>query len=82
MPAVYLPTEDILSVDNADETWGKELVELSGNQDAMLDGIRDYLWNIKGPTDISDLVKDYFEKNGYNFDSDEEEEDDWGDDDW
>ncbi len=83
MPAVYLPTEDILSVENADDTWGRELVELSGNQDAMLDGIRDYLWDIKGPTDISDIVKEYFDKNGYDFDlGDEDDEDDWDEDDW
>ena len=36
-----------------------------------------------GPTDISDIVKDYFDKNGYDFDSsDEDDDDDWGDDDW
>ena len=84
MPAVYLPTEDVLSVAGAEDTWGKELVKLSGDQDAMLDGIRDYLWKIEGPTDISDLVREYFEKNGYDFDSssDDDDDDDWEDDDW
>ena len=50
----------------------------------MLDGIRDYLWKIEGPTDISDLVREYFEKNGYDFDSnsDDDDDDDWEDDDW
>ena len=69
--------------DAADETWGKDLVKLAGDQDAMLDGIRDYLWDIKGPTDISDIVRDYFDKNGYDFDSsDDDDDDDWDDDDW
>ena len=55
----------------------------------MLNGLRDYLWNIKGSTDIDALIKDYFDKNGYDFNSSEDDEygddeDDWGDDedDW
>ena len=55
----------------------------------MLDGLRDYIWNIKGSTDIDAIIKDYFDKNGYDFDSNNEDEydedDDWGDeedDDW
>ena len=60
---------------------GKYLIELNGDTDAMLQGITDYVFNIKGKTDISDIVKEYFKVNGYNFDSGEEEEDDW-DDEW
>ena len=48
----------------------------------MLQGLRDYIYNIQGKSDISDIVKEYFKTNGYNFDSeDDKEEDDW-DDDW
>ena len=47
----------------------------------MLQGITDYVFNIKGKTDISDIVKEYFKVNGYKFDSIDEEEDDW-DDEW
>ena len=51
----------------------------------MLDGLRDYLWDIKGPTNIDALIKAYFAENGYDFDnagsSDyDDEDDDWGDD--
>ena len=81
MPAPYLPTPDVLEVDDAEATWGNELVELSGDQDAMLEGLRDYLWTIDGKVDISQEVKDYFEENGYDF-SDIDDEDEWDDEDW
>ena len=55
----------------------------------MLNGLRDYLWDIKGNTNIDGLIKEYFSENGYDFDIDDEsdyedEDDDWGedDDDW
>ena len=54
----------------------------------MLDGLRDYLWNIKGSTNIDGLIKAYFDEHGYDFDSpgedDYDEDDDWDDegDDW
>ena len=81
MPAPYLPTPDVLDVDDAEATWGKELIKLSGDQDAMLQGLRDYLWTIDGKVDISQEIKDYFEENGYDF-SDEGDEDEWDDEDW
>ena len=81
MPAPYLPTPDVLDVDDSEATWGNELVELSGDQDAMLEGLRDYLWTIDGKVDISQEVKDYFEENGYDF-SDIDDEDEWDDEDW
>jgi len=80
MPAPYLPTLELLEAEGAVDTWGKYLIELNGDTDAMLQGITDYVFNIKGKTDISDIVKEYFKVNGYNFDSGEEE-DDW-DDEW
>ena len=51
----------------------------------MLEGLRDYMWNIKGKADISDEVKDYFDENGYDFsdgNDEDDEDDDWDDDDW
>ena len=85
MPAPYLPTPDVLETADAVSVWGKDLVKLKGNQEAMLEGLRDYMWNIKGKTDISEEVKAYFDENGYEFEdveSDDDEDDDWGDDDW
>ncbi|MBC8411405.1 MAG: c-type cytochrome [Rhodobacteraceae bacterium] len=83
MPAPYLPSEDLLILDGAELDWGTELVKMNGDTEAMLNGLRDYLWSIEGKTNIDKTIKDYFEKNGYKFGEDEEdEEDDWGDDDW
>jgi hypothetical protein len=97
MPAPYIPDNEILSMQGAEKDWGKALVALNGDTTNMLDGLRDYLWNIKGSTNIDDLIKNYFSENGYDFDNlgsdkeyeddeddwgDESDEDDWGDDDW
>ena len=44
----------------------------------MLEGLRDYMYSIKGKTDISKEIQAYFKENGYEFESDEEDEDeDW-----
>jgi hypothetical protein len=78
MPAPFLPTEDLLTTDDAIATWGKSLVKLGGDQQAMLEGLRDRLFNINGKKDISKEVKAYFKENGYDFGGDEEDEDeDW-----
>ena len=84
MPAPYLPTPDVLETDDAVDVWGRDLVKLKGDQDAMLEGLRDYMWNIQGKTDISDEIKSYFDENGYDFSSgdEDEDEDDWDDEDW
>ena len=83
MPAPYIPTSDILSVDGAEETWGKDLVELNGDIDLMVKGLTDYIYNIPGKVDISNFVREYFKTNGYDFDLEDEneDEDDW-DEDW
>ena len=81
MPAPYIPDSITLSLDNALETWGKDLMSLDGNRQAMLEGLTDYIYSIEGPKDISTLVKEYFKINGYEFDTDEEE-DDFEDEDW
>jgi len=86
MPAPYLPDKTLLSNEEAVNDWGEALVALEGDTTRMLNGLRDYLWNIRGSTNIDALIKDYFDKNGYDFnsteDDDYDEDDDWGDDDW
>ncbi len=89
MPAPYVPDKEILSFEGAENDWGKALINLNGDTTAMLNGLRDYLWDIKGNTNIDGLIKEYFSENGYDFDIDDEsdyedEDDDWGedDDDW
>ena len=59
------------------------MVKLNGDNELMLKGLTDYIYNIPGKIDISDFVREYFRTNGYDFDSNEEEdeEDDW-DEDW
>ena len=87
MPAPYIPDSETLAMDGAENDWGSALVALDGDTLDMLNGLRDYLWNVKGDANIDDLIKDYFSEHGYDFDntsSDEEyddEGDDWGDDD-
>ena len=84
MPAPYLPDNSVLTAEGAENDWGRDLISLGGDTTRMLDGLRDYIWNIKGSTDIDAIIKDYFDKNGYDFDSNNEDEydedDDWGDD--
>ena len=83
MPAPYLPTNDLFDLDDAVDTWGEHLIELNGDNQLMLEGLRDYIYNIQGKVDISDFVKEYFKTNGYDFETHEvdDDEDDW-DDDW
>ena len=85
MPAPYVPDKEVLSADGAERDWGKALVALDGDTLAMLEGLRDYLWNINGSTNIDNIIKAYFDEHGYDFDSasDDEYEDDgdWDDED-
>tara|TARA_Y100000590_G_C15726189_1_gene1015317 strand:+ start:16 stop:1680 length:1665 start_codon:yes stop_codon:yes gene_type:complete len=75
MPAPYLPDNEILNVEGAISDWGKAIVKLGGDEELMLEGLRDYIYSIKGKVDISTEVKKYFKENGYEFDSDDD--DDW-----
>jgi hypothetical protein len=78
MPAPYLPTEDVLTTSDANSVWGRSLVKLQGDHDAMLDGLRDRMYSIKGKSDITKEVKAYFKENGYDFGDEEDEDDeDW-----
>ena len=86
MPAPFIPTEDLLSMDGAVNDWGKAVIALSGDQDVMLNGIRDWLFAIEGKEDVSKEIKKYFDKNGYphleSFGDEDDEYDDWDDEDW
>ena len=81
MPAPYIPDSVTLALDNAVSTWGKDVIALNGDREKMLEAIRDYIYTIEGKKDISTLIKDYFKVNGYDFDS-EDEEDDFEDEEW
>ena len=69
MPAPYVPDSEVLSMEGAENDWGKALVALDGDTLDMLNGIRDYLWNIKGDANIDELIRSYFLENGYDFDN-------------
>ena len=83
MPAPFLPTTDLFEDDDASNIYGEHLIALDGDTTAMLEGIRDFIWAMKGQKDISNIVKQYFDENGYNFGEEEsDEEDEWDDDEW
>ena len=98
MPAPYIPDSETLAMEGAEDDWGSALVALDGDTLDMLNGLRDYLWNVEGDVNIDDLIKNYFSEHGYDFDNvgsdedydeedddwgdDEESDDDWSDDDW
>ena len=67
-------------MDSALKTWGKDIIELDGDRQAMLEGLRDYIYTIEGTIDITKIVQEYFKENGYEFDSDDEE--DFDDEEW
>ena len=75
MPAPYLPDIEILNAEGAVSDWGKAIVKLGGDEELMLEGLRDYIYYIKGKVDISTEVKKYFKENGYEFDSDDDDYD-------
>ena len=55
-----------------------------GNLGELTSGLlmTEYLYNINGKMDITDFVKEYFKIHGYDFKSQDEEEDDDWDDEW
>ena len=69
--------EDIKNIsDNKDNpNW-----RAGAQADYRLEAITDWIFSVKGQEDISNTIKKYFDKNGYKHF--EEEEDEWGDDDW
>ena len=82
MPAPYLPTSDLLEANAASDTWGVDLVKIGGDSEAMLKGLTDYVYSINGQIDITNLVKEYFKVNGYDFETEGEDDEDEWDEDW
>ena len=77
MPAPYLPDTEILELPGAASDWGKYVISIGGDREIMLEGLRDYVYSIPGKTDITTEIQNYFKKNGYNFEIDEDEDEDW-----
>lgn len=79
MPAPYLPVDEPL--ENVRVDWGNDVAALHADGEKMLEALRDYIWSIEGPSDVSQIVKAHLASEGYGFIV-EDEEDDWGDEDW
>ena len=47
----------------------------------MLYGLIDWMWGLKGKQDVSSIVKEHLDSQGYGFITDDED-DEWGDDEW
>ena len=83
MPAPFIPTQDLLTMDGAKDDWGNAVVQLAGDKNKMLSGIRDWLFALDGKEDLTREIKKYFKKNGYPHLEASSEDDDWDeDDDW
>ena len=92
-PALYNKCPECLDGELTDEQYA-QLKDISDNKDNpswrsgaeadyRLEAITDWIFSVDGKIDISDDIKSYFDKNGYiHFQEEEEDEDDWGDDDW
>ena len=64
-----------ISDNKNDKNWRAD-----SQSDYRLEAITDWIFSIEDEKDISKVIKNYFDKKGYKHF--EEEEDDWGDDDW
>ena len=77
LKGVTLGHEKILELSGAASDWGKHIISIGGDREILLEGLRDYVYSISGKTDITTEIQDYFKKNGYNFEIDDEEDEDW-----
>ena len=82
MPAPYIPDSTTLLLDNALSTWGQDILNLNGDREALLESMRDYIYTIEGEKNISSIIKEYFRINGYNFDLDSNDDEDFEDEEW
>ena len=92
-PVLYNKCPECLDGDLTDVEYA-EIKDISDNKDNpswragdiadyRLEAITDWIFSVEGPTDISNVISDYFKQNGYkHFEEEEDDEDDWGDDDW
>ena len=87
-PALYNKCDECLDGQLTDEEY-EALKNMSDNKDSdswrvgsdadyRLEAITDWIFSIEGDGDISNTIKDYFDKNGYkHFEEIEEEGDEW-----
>ena len=91
-PALYNKCPECLD-DKLSDNQYLDLKNISDNKDNLswrsgseadyrLEAITDWIFSVEGPSDISNVISDYFKQNGYKHFEEEEEDDDWGDDDW
>lgn len=80
MPAPYLPVDEPLK--DVRENWGEDVAALHGSNDEMLNALRDYIWAVPGTTDVSGIVRAHLDSVGYGFIIEDEDDDEWGDEDW
>ncbi len=87
-PALYNKCPECLD-DKLSDNQYLDLKNISDNKDNLswrsgseadyrLEAITDWIFSIEGPTDISNVISDYFKQNGYkHFEEEEEDDDDW-----
>ena len=91
-PALYNKCPECLDGQLTDSEY-QNIKDISDNKDNpnwrsgteadyRLEAITDWIFSIEGEEDISNVIKDYFTTNGYKHFEEEEEDDEWGDDDW
>ena len=79
MPAPYIPVDEPIA--DVKEYWGNEVASFVGDTTGMLYGLIDWMWGLKGKEDISAIVKEHLDDEGYGFITDDGD-DEWGDDEW
>ena len=79
MPAPYIPVDEPIA--DVNEYWGNEVASFAGDTTGMLYGLIDWMWGLNGKEDISAIVKEHLDAKGYGFITDDED-DEWGDDEW
>ena len=57
------------------------MANMDGDSTRLYQGLVDFLWGLKGKSNVSSIVKTHLDSEGYVFII-EDDEDDWGDDDW
>ena len=77
MPSPYIPVDEPVS--DVKEYWGNEVASFVGDTTGMLYGLIDWMWGLEGKEDISSIVKEHLDNDGYGFITDDED-DEWGDD--
>ncbi len=91
-PALYNKCPECLDGQLTEQQYS-EIKDISDNKenptwrsgdiaDYRLEAITDWIFSVNGQSDISNVIKEYFDKNGYKHFEEEEGDDEWGDDDW